>query len=70
MLRIAQDGEGQRETEPQGFRFFGRIDGDGRYTCAGRADCWVVVSVIRQLAKAERSPIPAIEEQHQRAVGD
>jgi hypothetical protein len=67
---IAQNRKRQREVNPQGLRFVGCIHRDSHYARARRPDFQVVLSVVRQLAEAERSPITAIEEQHQAAVRD
>ena len=69
-FRIAQNRKRQRELTPQGLRFVGRIHRDSHYARARRPDFQVVLSVVRQLAEAERSPITAIEEYHQAAVRD
>ena len=67
---IAQDRKRQREVNPQRLRFVRSIHRHGHYACARRPDFQVVLSVVRQLAEAESSPIAAIEEQHQAAVRD
>lgn len=57
-----KDGKWQGEMNPEGLRLFGRVNRNRCHTCAFRPNIGVAVSKIRQLAKAERSPIPAIEE--------
>jgi hypothetical protein len=52
----------------QALRFVAWIDGNSRYTRARRLDRLVLVSVVRQLAEAERSPTTAIKEKHQRPM--
>src|ERR1035441_5242732 len=69
-FRIAQNRKRQREVNPQALLFVGCIHRDGHYARARRPDFQVVLSVVRQLAEAERSPITAIEEQHRAAVRD
>jgi len=61
---VAQDGEGKIQIATHGPRFFLGVHRHGSDTGAGRADRGVVVAVVRQLAKAEGSPIAAIEQQH------
>jgi hypothetical protein len=65
---VAQNRKREPQLAPHCFRFRGRIDGYGRDAGPGRGDFCVVVAVIRQLAEAKRSPIAAIEEQHERPV--
>jgi len=67
---IAQNRKWQREVNPQGLRFVGSVHRDSHYARARRPDFQVVLSVVRQLTEAERSPISAIEEQHQATVLD
>src|ERR1035441_8766701 len=69
-LGIAQNRKRQTEVNPQGLRCVGCIHRDSHYARARRPDFQVALSVVRQLAEAERSPITAIEEQHQAAVRD
>src|SRR5512146_67865 len=68
MFHIAKNRKRQRQLSPQRLRFIGCIDRNSYYARARRTDFRVVLSVIRQLAEAERSPIAAIEEQHQAPV--
>ncbi len=61
-LRIAQNRKRQRKLSTHALGRCRRIYRDGYYACGRRPDFRVVVSVVRQLAEAERSPIAAIEE--------
>ena len=63
---IAQNWKWEPQFVPQRLGPLRRIDGNGCNLRPSGADLFVVVAVIRQLAKAERSPISAIENQHQR----
>ncbi len=65
---IAQNWKREPQFAPQGLGSLRRINGNGREVRPGGADLFVVVAVIRQLAKAERSPVSAIENQHQRTA--
>jgi hypothetical protein len=51
---------------PHRLGLFHSIDRDGHYTRAGRADLRVMVAIVRQLAKAERSPMASIEDERDR----
>jgi hypothetical protein len=48
--------------------FIWRINGNGNYVGASRADFFVVRSVVRQLAEAEGSPIAAVEKENERIL--
>ena len=61
-VRIAQNRKRQREVSAQGLRRFRCIYRDGYYARGRGPDFQVVLSVVRQLAEAERSPIAAIKE--------
>lgn len=66
---VAQDGERQMQFAPNGFRFFGRVDGNRDEICAARTNFLIVVAVIRQLAETEGSPMASIEYEGKRATG-
>lgn len=65
-LRITQNGKLQAELLPHRLRFFRPVYGNRRQPCARRANCRVKLLVLRQLAEAKWSPMPAIKEQDQR----
>jgi len=69
-FRIAQNRKRQREVNPRGPRFFGCIDRDSYDARARRPDFQVALSVVRQLANAESSPIAPIKEENQATVQD
>ena len=64
-FRIAQNRKRQCELSSQGLRCFARIDRNSHQARARRPDVRIVFAIIRQLAEAKRSAIPAIEEQNQ-----
>jgi hypothetical protein len=64
-FRIAQNRERQRKLFAQGFGNFRWIHRHSHQARTRRLESEVVVAIIRQLAKAERSPTAAIEEQDQ-----
>jgi hypothetical protein len=68
VFRVGQNQKGQSQVKPQGLRFFGRIHRNRNDVRAGCANLRIVLTVIRQLAEAERSPVTAVEQQHQGAV--
>ena len=67
---VAQHWKRQREVKTQGFGLGGWVYRDSRYVCAGGLDLRVMVAVVRQLAEAESSPVAAIEEEDQGALGE
>jgi hypothetical protein len=67
---VAENREGQAKVVAQGCRLGGRIDGNGNYVRAGRADFIVVCGIVRQLAEAEGSPIAAVKEEDERILRD
>ena len=64
-FRVAQNWKRQCELGSQGLRCFARIHRNSHQARARRPDFRIVFAIIRQLAEAKRSPIPAIEEQNQ-----
>ncbi len=60
---IAQDRKRQGQLLPQCLGSIWRIDGRGYKRGASCTNLVVTLAVIRQLAEAEWSPIPAVEEQ-------
>jgi hypothetical protein len=68
--RVAKEGERQAQLLPQGFGALRLVHRDGNNVGAGGANLIIVVAVFRQLAKAKRSPMPAVEKNHLRPCGD
>lgn len=66
---VAQDGERQMQFAPNGFGFFGRVDGNRDEICAARTNFLIAAAVIRQLAETEGSPMASIEKEDKRATG-
>lgn len=64
---ITQNRKRQVQLKAQLFRFFRRIHRNGHDTGPGGVEFMIMPAVIRQLAETERSPMSAIEEQHDRA---
>ena len=67
VLRVAQNRERQLQLPAKRFRALRRVDGNSDDLSAKRLNPVVIVTVVRQLAETERSPVAAIEDQHQRA---
>jgi len=68
-MRVAQDREIEVKFITDSLGFFRVIDGNGGEIRASRANGQLLVAIVRQLAKAEGSPMPAVENQHQRVGG-
>lgn len=67
-LGIAQDRKGQIELAAHPFRFLLWIYGNSEDACSRRTNGVVVLTIIRQLAEAERSPVATIKKQYHRAL--
>ena len=65
VFRVTKNRERQTELHPHRLRLVGSIHRDSRHARARRLNLRKVLPVIRQLAEAERSPVPAIKEQDQ-----
>jgi len=66
--RVAQDGERQVHLATQRFGYLWRVHRNSDKGRAGRADFFIMIAEIRQLAEAERSPGTAIEDEHNGAL--
>ena len=65
---VAQDGERQTYLATQSFGYFRRVNRNGDKGRAGCADFFIMIAKVRQLAEAERSPRPTIEDEHHGAT--
>lgn len=68
-LRVAQDRKREVQRFADALRFFRAVNRHSRQrrSCGSYVD--LVNAIIRQLAEAKRSPVPAVENQHQRIRG-
>jgi hypothetical protein len=62
--RIAKQEKGQAQVAAEGFGALGGVHGNGEHGSARGADRVVEFAILRQLAKAERSPVAAEKEQN------
>jgi hypothetical protein len=69
-FRVTQDWKWQPQLLAHCFGFFEPVDRDGSDARARRANFAVLLAVIRQLAEAEGSPVPAKEDKHHWTLRD
>jgi hypothetical protein len=65
-IGVTQDGERELELAAKTFRLVGAVDGDCDDFGSGGANLIVAIAILRQLAETERSPAPAIKDEHDR----
>src|SRR5487761_233515 len=60
---VRQNWKWEAQFAAHGFGFFRRVDRDSGDVCTRSANFIVMVAIVRQLAEAERSPMPAKEDE-------
>lgn len=68
-IGVTQNRERESKLAAKAFRLLGAIDGDCDDIGSGGANLIVVIAIVRQLAEAKWSPVPAIKEEHDGPAG-